>query len=461
MTQTRWRITTALLLSALVVGASRGEEKPTPEQAPKKDCPVLSKIPYLKRLFKDASAPPTTSSAACPCKPDEPSDGCCCSESKDKPAMRCCPVTGVCCPVSPRTAHVPSPCPPPAPVCTPLPPPAIAVQPPPPFTMPVPPMGPYPFAPTPMPMPPYGMAAPVPPPPIPPDGKMYIVELKVSEPGPGGDEKVLTRPELMVTAGEPGYVTCGPSIEVRVVPAGRHGRVLLDVSVEKAEQKRIGREGFVEQMNAIHVCKRVKLGKVVKLHGNDSTSEAAHFHIEATVKESSPSHDVAVYAPPMMPMCSEPCPCPTPMDAPVCSPVTPVDCCLPAPTPCRTVAVKKPFQKTTLSVSHSWDGTRRVEVRSGDACVRCEKTELSVHGRLSLEVAVVGDQLSLTRAHYPLKAKADHVSTAPNGFLLLEGHVHVEGAGKEDVIEVQGGKVRLKLPEALQTFVPSSPTLVQ
>ena len=51
MTQTRWRITTALLLSALVVGVSRGED-PAPEKAPTKDCP-LSKILYINRLFKN------------------------------------------------------------------------------------------------------------------------------------------------------------------------------------------------------------------------------------------------------------------------------------------------------------------------------------------------------------------------------------------------------------------------
>ena len=40
------------------VGVSRGEE-PTPEKAPKKDCP-LSKILYINRLFKNVSAPPST-----------------------------------------------------------------------------------------------------------------------------------------------------------------------------------------------------------------------------------------------------------------------------------------------------------------------------------------------------------------------------------------------------------------
>jgi len=305
------------------------------------------------------------------------------------------------------------------------------------------------------------MPAPVPPPPIPPDGKLYIVELKVSEPGPGGDEKVLTRPELMVTAGEPGYVTCGPSIEVHVVPAGRHGRVVLDVSVEKAEQKRTGREGFVEQMNSIHVCKRVKLGKTVKLHCDDSTSEAAHFHIEATVKESSPSHDVAVYAPPMMPMCSEPCPCPTPMDAPVCSPVTPVDCSLPPPLPCCTAPVKKPYSKMSLRVVKE-DGKSRIEVLGSDSCILCERTVLRLSDHLPLEISIAGKQVSLSCKDSPLKMKADHVTTAPKGYLLLEGNVHVEGAGSMNRIDIQGRKVHIKLPcEILPTFVPSSPTLVQ
>ena len=65
MTQTRWRITTALLLSALVVGVSRGED-PAPEKAPTKDCP-LSKILYLNRLFKNVSAPPSTAALGMLC----------------------------------------------------------------------------------------------------------------------------------------------------------------------------------------------------------------------------------------------------------------------------------------------------------------------------------------------------------------------------------------------------------
>src|SRR2546421_8012852 len=94
MTQTRWRLSAALLLSTLIVGVSWGEE-PAPEKAPKSDCPVLSKIPYINRLFKNVSVPTSTPSAACPCTPGKPCQGCCCSEKKDKPAMRCCPATGV------------------------------------------------------------------------------------------------------------------------------------------------------------------------------------------------------------------------------------------------------------------------------------------------------------------------------------------------------------------------------
>src|SRR5262249_61517319 len=129
-------------------------------------------------------------------------------------------------PPPPRGPSRPRPGPPPTRRCPPVPPPAIAVPPPPPAMMPVPPMATYQYAPTPMPMPPFGMPAPVPPPPIPPNGKLYIVELKVSEPGPGGDEKVVTRPELMGTAGEPGYGTRGPGIEGHVVPRARPGRWL-------------------------------------------------------------------------------------------------------------------------------------------------------------------------------------------------------------------------------------------
>ncbi|MBI1915676.1 MAG: hypothetical protein HYS12_13230 [Planctomycetes bacterium] len=56
MTQTRWRIPAALLLSALVVGVSRGEE-PAPAASPKKDCPVLTKLPYINGKAGDALLP--------------------------------------------------------------------------------------------------------------------------------------------------------------------------------------------------------------------------------------------------------------------------------------------------------------------------------------------------------------------------------------------------------------------
>src|SRR5262245_13152261 len=92
MTQTRWCIT-ALLLSALAAGMSRGDE-PAPKPPAKEKCPLLGNIPYINRLFKNVSAAPSAPSHPCPCKPGKPCEGCCCSEKKDKPAMRCCPATG-------------------------------------------------------------------------------------------------------------------------------------------------------------------------------------------------------------------------------------------------------------------------------------------------------------------------------------------------------------------------------
>jgi len=115
----------------------------------------------------------------------------------------------------------------------------------------------------------------------------------------------------------------------------------------------------------------------------------------------------------------------------------------------------------TLSVSN-WEAKTRLEVRSGDSCVLCEKSVLLLPGYSMAKVTLAGQQVSLVCEGASLKAKADRVITAPNGCLLLEGHVHVEGAGEEEVIEIHGGKVRLKLPEVLhQTGVISSPTLVQ
>jgi len=115
------------------------------------------------------------------------------------------------------------------------------------------------------------------------------------------------------------------------------------------------------------------------------------------------------------------------------------------------------------------DGKSRLELENGNACVVCEKTVLQLPDCASIEVAVMGKQVSLTCEFSPLaqrhpsalKVKADRVSTAPHSYLILEGHVHVEGAADDEVIDIQGGKVRLKVPEVLQTGVISSPTLIQ
>jgi len=135
--------------------------------------------------------------------------------------------------------------------------------------------------------------------------------------------------------------------------------------------------------------------------------------------------------------------------------------------------VKKPFSKMSLRVVKE-DGKARIEVQGSDACVLCEKTVLRVSDCLPVEVAVAGKQVSLSCKDSSLKMKADHVTTAPKGYLLLEGNVHVEGAGSTNLkvhvegarsmnrIDIQGRKVHIKLPcEILPTFVPSSPTLVQ
>jgi len=157
------------------------------------------------------------------------------------------------------------------------------------------------------------------------------------------------------------------------------------------------------------------------------------------------------------------------MDAPVCGPVAPVDCCIPAPTPCRTEPEKKHFTKMTLRVVQE-NGKSRLKMENGTVSVLCEKTVLQLHDCRPVEVTIMGKQVSLSfdscgrmlTDRYVVKMKADRVSTAPHGCLILEGHVHLEGAGDEDVIEIQGGKVRLQLPgEFIQTGVISSPTLVQ
>lgn len=473
MTQTRWRISAALLLSTLLVGASRGEE-PAPEKAPKKDCPVLSKILFINQLFKNVSAPPRPPAAACPCQPGKPSEGCCCSDHAagvpapaGRAAPRCCPATGVCCPGAPTPACVP---PPPAPMAPPY------FAPPPPMAMP--PVGIYPAVPPPAPM-------------MSPDWRTYVVDLKVMESRPGEEEKLVAQPQLMVTAGQPASLCCPVAgqesspissagvqdiigeqgLDVRVIPAGNHGRVLLDVTVHKVEQDRKAGSCYVEQISAVRMCKQVKLGKTIKLPCEvPTTGEKVHCRIEATVKES-PDGDVSVCAPPaMMPPCAEPCPCPTPIAAPpTCSPIAPVGCCeIPVmPTPCGTAPAKKHFSKMTLRVVKE-NGKSRLEMENGNTRVLCEKTVLQLHECRPLEVSVMGKQVSLScecwgPAHRPaLKVKADRVSTAPHGCLLLEGHVHVEGTGDHEVIDIQGGKVRLKLPdEIIQTGVISSPTLIQ
>src|SRR5438105_2384920 len=95
MTQIRWGIA-ALLLAVLMTGLARADE-PAPKLA-KEKCPILSNIPYINHLFKNVFTLSSAPGHACPCKPGKPGEGCCCSEKTEKPAMRCCPVTGVCCP---------------------------------------------------------------------------------------------------------------------------------------------------------------------------------------------------------------------------------------------------------------------------------------------------------------------------------------------------------------------------
>src|SRR5262249_56255344 len=103
----------------------------------------------------------------------------------------------------------------------------------------------------PMPMPPFGTYPAVPPPPPPLDSRIYVVELKVMESCPGEEEKLVAQPQLMVVAGQPASLCCpvveNPSccsssgepqgmigeqgVDVRVIPAGHHGPVLLDLMV--------------------------------------------------------------------------------------------------------------------------------------------------------------------------------------------------------------------------------------
>ncbi|MBI1915675.1 MAG: hypothetical protein HYS12_13225 [Planctomycetes bacterium] len=299
---------------------------------------------------------------------------------------------------------------------------------------------------------------------------------------PGKEEKLVAQPQLRIMAGQTGslcYPVAGKSfsatssgepqgmigeqeVDVCVTPTGHNDRVLLDVTFQQVEQDSKAAKYYVERMSGVRMCKQVKLGKTVKLPCDlPSTGEKVHCRIEATIKKASASRDVSVAAP-SMPPCSEPCPCPKPMDAPVCGPIAPVDCCIPVMPRCIEPAKKAPSPKLRLCVGHWADGKGVLEMRgSGAGLVLTDKTVVNLKGCVPLKIAIVDGQISLTGEQCSLKAKADHVSITPHGCLLLEGHVHVEGAGDDEVIEIQGGKVRLKLPRPCQTGVISSPTLIQ
>src|SRR5262249_32596892 len=144
--------------------------------------------------------------------------------------------------------------------------------------------------------------------------------------------------------------------------------------------------------SAVRMCKQVKLGKTVKLPCEiPTTGEKVHCRIEATIKKATPHRDISVCAPPtVMPPCAESCPCPTPMVAdPVYAPVTPVDCCVPAPTP-----VKEHFSKLTFCVKKE-NGKSQLQMENGSACVLCEKVVFQLHDCQPLEVNISGKQVSL------------------------------------------------------------------
>ena len=335
----------ALVALLLTVVASEGQSPcssavpapPTEEVMPPcSGASVLSKIPCLNRLFRSGSSecespcgPKTTD---CPCK-EEVKDGCCCEKEKGtcpckktkEVKKKTCPAAGACsgaaCPVVGT----------PGPNCA----------------VPPPPMPPMAYAPCgPMPCPPNMMPA------YPQGGyygrrrrrrpsSAYVVEVRVVESNAGEKDVVLAAPKVAVTEGSAGHVTFVPpdvtiseqtklTVENNIyvmVRSAKPGWAYVDVAVEEIDREKTGKKGsgLVEYAGSIHIARKIKLGKKVKVPWKEAPDDAKPVcRIELKVKElPAPKNPSVAFDYPCGPSYLQACPPPAPAcwEAPMPCPV--------------------------------------------------------------------------------------------------------------------------------------------
>ena len=297
MTQRRpWLALAALMLALAaaparagegVSGCSSGMTAPAAVQETMPcDCmSVLMKIPYLNRLFRGCSEECESKCGDCPCKEEAREGGCCCEKEKgDCPCKKNRAV---------KQENCPAPCCPLAGMPVPPPPPPM-----PPMPMAYGPCPPVPF--TPSMMVPYGHPVYMPAPPAAP--RRYMVEVRVVESNPGEKDLVIASPKVAVTEGASGCVTFVPpsvtaaeqkkmTVENTIYVMARPdkaGWAYVEVAVEEIDREKTGKKGagVVEYSGSIHIARRVKLGKTIKVPWKESADDDKPIcRVELKVKE--------------------------------------------------------------------------------------------------------------------------------------------------------------------------------
>jgi hypothetical protein len=474
-----WLAPAALLLALAVVPARAGEGisrcssgSMTPaavqESSPCEGVPILSKIPYLNRLFRNCPSEDQGKCGNCPCK-EEKEGGCCCEKEKGNcPCKKskavkskrcpapCCPMIGM-----------PAP-PPPMPAMPPMPPPMAYA--------PCPPM-PY----TPSMMPPYGQPIYLAPP-APPAPRRYMVEVRVVESNPGEQDTVLAAPRVAVTEGGSGCVTFVPpgvgdeeqvkmTVENNVyvmVRSARPGWAYVEVAVEEVDREKLGKKGtgLVEYTGSIHIARKVKLGKTVKVPWKEAPDDdKPACRVEMKVKElptaKTPSvvfdcpdtpnwafQDWRVCPDPRARFCDAvhpdlppPPPAPAWCEVPAPAPIAQAAYSVPAPMPmpCTT----SPCDRTVRFVCVG-DCLRYFSVEQGMKCLVtvAKDTDLAMPGCGKLKVfAAANNRVRICGSC--MKAFADRVTACSDGNLTLEGNVRLKCADCK--AEVRADKVHVLL----------------
>lgn len=463
----------ALVALLLTVVTSEGQSPcssavpapPTEEAMPPcTGSPVLSKVPYINRLFRNDSSECESQcsdkKAVCPCK-EEVKDGCCCEKEKgDCPCKKTkavekktCPVGGPCC----GTA-----CCPPAPaVCYPVmgTNPACAAVPP-------PPMPPMAYAPCgPMPCPPnmmsiYPQAAYMAPP-APPVVKRYLVEVRVVESNPGEKDAVVAAPKVVVTEGSAGHVSFVPpdvtvSEQVKlmvenniyvIVRSAKPGWAYVDVAVEEIDREKTGKKGsgLVEYTGSIHIARKIKLGKKVKVPWKQAPDDDKPVcRVEVKVKElPAPKNPSVVYDCPYGPGYFPVCPPPAPAcwEAPMPCPVAQAAYCAPASVSPVTAAKCRTVKFTCADLGN----VLRYATSENDLVTLTQKTDVEMPGCGKVKFYAAGNKVRVRGGAF--KASADCVEACSDGNLRLEGHVRVKCTECDCGADLRADKVHVLLKD--------------